>query len=137
MDINQALYNYLISDGWISRQVGNRIYPLVLPQDCKLPAITYTPVLANYDEALLGDTSYVHQVIQIVVHAKTWTDARKISRLVKKKLQNLHGQMSDVFIEAVFIRSDYELTSNTTSKFNVDEYMSSIEFEFHFNEGGN
>ena len=137
MDISEALYKYLTSNEEITSLVGTKIYPMQLPQNVTLPAITYTLVLANYDSALQGDTGYTRQTIQLVTHAKTYKEARTISRLVKKKIQDLHGDMSGLFIEAVFIKSDYELSSNTSSKFAVDEYMSSIEFDFHYNEGGN
>jgi hypothetical protein len=42
--------------------------------------------------------------------------------------------MCGLNIEAVFIKSDYEYNGNTALKFDTNEYMSSIEFEFHFNE---
>ena len=42
--------------------------------------------------------------------------------------------MSGWVIEAVFIKTDFDLDGNSSLKFDVDEYMSSIEFEIHFNE---
>lgn len=48
-DICQAVYEKLCSDSSISRYVCGRIYPIILPEDTPLPAIVYTPVLANYD----------------------------------------------------------------------------------------
>lgn len=55
-DICQALYEYLSADAEIKNRVRGRIYPIVLPQNAPLPAIVYSPVLANYDSALQGDT---------------------------------------------------------------------------------
>ena len=37
-------------------------------------------------------------------------------------------------IQAVFIKTDYEYNGNTALKFNTEEYLSSIEFEFYYNE---
>ena len=42
--------------------------------------------------------------------------------------------MSGLFIEAVFIKTDFDIDGNSSLKFDMDEYMSSIEFEIHFNE---
>ena len=42
--------------------------------------------------------------------------------------------MCGLHIQAVFIKSDYEYDANTALKFSMDEYMSSIEFEIHYNE---
>ena len=36
------------------------------------------------------------------------------------------------FIEAVFIKSDFEFNKNTAVRFGTEEYMTCLEFEFHF-----
>ena len=133
-DLLQAVYEYISGNPEIQAVVQGRIFPVVLPQDEPLPAIVYAPVVANYDSALQGDTGYVRQTIQFVSHEKSFKKARKLSRLVKKALQDYTGDMNGVEIQAVFIKSDYELNGNTSLKFDTEEFMSSIEFEFHFNE---
>ncbi|WP_420851545.1 tail completion protein gp17 [Pumilibacter intestinalis] len=133
-DICQAVYEKLCSDLNISRYVCGRIYPIVLPEDAPLPAIVYTPVLANYDSALQGDTGFVRQTMQLVCHDTTYKKARELSRKVKCVFQDYSGDMCGLNIQAVFIKSDYEYNGNTALKFDTNEYMSSIEFEFHFNE---
>ena len=133
-DICVALYEYLSRDAELKAQIEDRLYPVVLPQSASLPAVVYTPMLAGYDSALTGDTGYVRQSIQINCHGKTFKKARELSRLIKSKLQDFHGDMRGLHIEAVFIKSDFLSDSNTALKFDTDEYMWVIEFEFHFNE---
>lgn len=134
MDLLEAIYSYLVKNESVKSKVGDKIYPILLPQDCVLPAIVYAPVVANYSSAHQGDTGYVKQTIQITCHANTFKDARKLSRLIKKLLQDYRGNMSGLFIEAVFIKTDFDIDGNSSLKFDMDEYMSSIEFEIHFNE---
>ena len=133
-DICQAVYEHLCSQTVISELVNKRIYPSILPEDAPLPSIVYSPILANYDSALQGDTGFVRQTIQFVCHASTFKKARELSRLVKKTFQDYKGDMQGLDIQAVFIKSDYEYNGNTSLKFDTEEFMSSIEFEFHFNE---
>ena len=133
-DICQAVYEHLCSQTVISELVNKRIYPSILPEDAPLPSIVYSPILANYDSALQGDTGFVRQTIQFVCHASTFKKARELSRLVKKTFQDYTGDMQGLDIQAVFIKSDYEYNGNTSLKFDTEEFMSSIEFEFHFNE---
>ncbi len=133
-DICQAVYERLCGIQEIQDKVQGRIYPDVLPQDKPVPAIVYAPVVANYDSALQGDTGYVRQTIQFVCHDKTFKKARQLSRLVKRAFQDYTGDMNGLEIQAVFIKTDYEFNGNTSLKFDTEEYMSSIEFEFHFNE---
>ena len=133
-DICQALYEYLSADADIKKRINGRIYPIVLPQNALLPAIVYSPVLANYDSALQGDTGFVRQTVQFVSHDTTYKKTRELSRLIKKALQDYQGDMNGLCIQAVFVKSDYEYNGNTALKFDTEEYMSSIEFEFYFNE---
>lgn len=105
-DICQAVYERLCSDAAISRSVGCRIYPIVLPEDAPLPAIVYAPVIANYDSALQGDTGFVRQTIQFVCHDTTYKKSRELSRKVKRLFQDYNGDMCGLMIQAVFIKSD-------------------------------
>ena len=133
-DISQAVYEYLKTRKDIVERVKDRIYPIVLPQDAALPAIVYAPVLANYDSALQGDTGYVRQTMQFVCHDTTYKKSRELSRMVKKAFQDYHGDMCGLWIEAVFIKTDYEYNGNTALKYDTEEYMSSIEFDIQYNE---
>lgn len=133
-DISQAVFEYLKTRDEIVGRVGDRIYPIVLPQDASLPAIVYSPVLANYDSALQGDTGYVRQTMQFVCHDRTYKQSRELSRMVKRAFQDYHGDMCGLWIEAVFIKTDYEYNGNTALKYDTEEYMSSIEFDIQFNE---
>jgi len=133
-DISQAVYEYLRTRTDIVERVEDRIYPIVLPENASLPAIVYSPVLANYDSALQGDTGYVRQTMQFVCHDRTYKKSRELSRMVKKAFQDYHGDMCGLWIEAVFIKTDYEYNGNTALKFDTEEYMSSIEFDIQFNE---
>ena len=59
MDLLEAIYSYLVKNKSVKSKVGDKIYPVLLPQDCVLPAIVYAPVVANYSSAHQGDTGYV------------------------------------------------------------------------------
>ena len=89
MDILESLYKYLSSNDKIWQIVTDKIYPVLLPQDCTLPAIVYAPVVANYSSAHQGDTGYVKQTVQITCHANTFKEARQLSRLIKKPLNEV------------------------------------------------
>ena len=95
-------------------------------------ATTSTP--PSNDSALQGDTGFVKQTIQFVCHDTTYKRTRELSRMLKRAFQDFHGDMCGLFIQAVFIKSDYEYNANTSLKFDMGEYMSSLEFEFFFNE---
>lgn len=134
MDIFQVVNQYISTRPEIVKVVGSKIYPINMPQNCILPAVVYSPILAKYDSALQGDTGYARQSIQFNCHATTFKQARQISRMIKTALQDYHGDMFGMDIQAVFIKSDFQLDSNTSLKFDTGEVVAVIEFEIHYNE---
>ena len=134
MDICMAVFNHLTEDFAITEMVGDRIYPIIMPQNSVMPAIVYSPTLGKYDTALQHDTGYTRQTIQLNCHDKTFKGARRLSRLVKSSLQDYKGLMSGLDVQAVFIKSDFMGNGNTSEKYSTEEYMAVIEVEFHFNE---
>ena len=133
-DINQAVFEYLSKDSEIKELISTRLYPLMLPQEAPLPAVVYSPITANYDSALTGDTGFVRQTMQFNCHDSTFKNSRRLSRMIKGKLQDFSGDMQGLNIQASYIKSDYILKTNTALKFKTDEYISVIEFEFFYNE---
>jgi len=129
MRLEEAVYAYLISQPAIHAKIGNRIFPLLLPQKSQFPAATYTLVSVERTPALQKDTGYVKATLQFSCHAKSYSEAVIVTHLLRIALQDFSGNMNGVLVGAVFVTSemvDYEPKTDT--------YTAIIEFEFHFNE---
>jgi hypothetical protein len=129
MRLEEAAYAYLISQPAIHAKIAERIYPLILPQKCRFPAVAYTLVSAIRAPALQKDTGYTRAVLQFSCHAKSYSEAVMVTHLLRKALQDFSGNMDGLNIGSVLVVSemvDYEPKTDT--------YSAAIEFEFHFNE---
>lgn len=133
-DVLISVYEILSSDKDIVNIVGKNINASYLPQYSKSPAIVYSLVSSTYDSEFGGDTDLVKTIVQISCHETTFKRARVLSRKVKKLFQNLSKEVAGVNIQATFINSDFILGGGEVGKFDADEYIHILEFEFFHNE---
>lgn len=129
MRLEEAVYAYLISQQNVHTKIADRLYPLLLPQKCQLPAVAYTLISMDRTPALQKDTGFVKETLQFSCHARSYKEAVSVIQLLRSALQDFSGEMSGVFVGAVLVESemmDYESKTDT--------YSAIIEFEFHFNE---
>ena len=134
MDFFESLNSFVLENAQIRQVVGDRFYPLILPQNTALPAVIYMPVSANYGAALRVSSGFVRQRVQFSAYDKTYGKARKISRIIKNVFQDYRGDMNGIAVQAVHILSDVIIFGNTQKQFDTEEYVSALEFEFNYTE---
>lgn len=94
MKIEEALFSYLKSYAGLSALVGTRIYPLVLPQNPTLPAVTYFKVSRAGERTLGGPNPVLKQVrIQFSCWGSTYRSAKDVAEQVMMALQDYTGTM--------------------------------------------
>ena len=105
--IETAIYDRLIADTDIASMVGNRIYPLILPQNPTFPAITYQKEgvtrPGNFDAA--ADT-YAVSYFQIDAWGLTFEIAKDLHDKIKICLNNFVGLMGTDRIYRLAIESE-------------------------------
>ena len=89
---------------------GDRIYPMVLPQDVKYPAATYQRISAPRVSAFRRDVEPVEATIQVDIYSQKGSGFpahRALTEAVRAALQRQHsGSTIDMMLEAE--RDDYE-----------------------------
>ena len=129
MDICEAVYKYLKTDTAVCSKIKDRIYPLTLPQKCKLPAVVYNRVSVKRTPAMQVDSDFCVQNIQFSCYAKSYSDSVDTANIIRNTLKNYRGQMSDIFVQAVitvFESENYDLAT--------ESYVYIVELQFYFNE---
>lgn len=66
--------------------VSNRVYPLIMPQDCDKPALVYTVINDGDNKGLEGCISSYDTRFQIDVYAEGYLEAKNIKNEVKSAL---------------------------------------------------
>ena len=134
MDFFECLTSYLLSNRTISKAVGDRVYPQILPQEPKLPAVVYTPISTIYDDALQRHTGFVKQIVQFTIHDTTFGKARATGRKVKAVLHDFKGNMGGINIQATHTLTDLSTDGDTMTNFNTEDYTNILEFQFEYME---
>lgn len=105
MDIEAAVVDHLLSDPSVIALVGAKIFPLAIPQDQDVPAITYQRI-SSPRTLTLDKESDDEPRIQIVAWAKTYGEAKDIAIAVNASLDMFIGKLGDQ-IKAVVFRADH------------------------------
>ena len=97
----QGLRAALLADAAVSGLVAKRVYPHVLPQKPRLPAMTYSRVAAPRDVTTSGPDGTVRVRVQLDCWAQTYAEAWGLANAVRKALQGLRDDaLLGVFMDA-------------------------------------
>ena len=88
MNIDESLYAYLSTYAELVALVGTKVYPLVLPQDVALPAVTYQRISDPPEHAMGTDAAIYHPRYQINCWANTYTGVQALAAQVKAALRD-------------------------------------------------
>ena len=119
MEIEEALFSRLSTFTGLSALVGSRIYPMLMPQNCVNPAITYQKISGAVVQAFQKDTNLAHPIFQVSCWGKTYQEVKGVAKQIKLALRDFSGLMGGaVPVSAVLIQGevdDYETDSKTFS----------------------
>lgn len=89
--IESDLRTYLIEHEDLEDTIDTRVYPMFLPQNPTLPAITYQRVSGERDRSLTGLNSLSHPRIQFDCWAETYAEAKTLGEEVISALNDYPG----------------------------------------------
>lgn len=130
MELEEALYYFLSTEPSIKEILEDRIYPMVMPQKCKLPALIYSPVSTERSHVLLEDTGFVKKVMEVSCYGRSYREVVDVSKTVRKVLQNFSGPMGELYIQGTLLISEIGADDGLQK----DEYRLICEYEFQFIE---
>ena len=123
MSIETALYTQLSGYAGLTDLVSTRIYPLILPQDCSLPAVTYFRVSGPRIHAMGSDTGNAMPRFQISCWASTYSSVKAVATQVRAALSRLQDTVDSVVIEDIFIENEMDVYDP-----DVETYHTSLDF---------
>ena len=80
--LETLVYSTLTGNSSVAAIVSTRVYPLILPQGCDLPAITYERISTEYISTLSGFAGMERVRMQIDVLAESYSAAKSLSASV-------------------------------------------------------
>jgi hypothetical protein len=113
--IEEGLYAFLAALGAAS----SRIYPMQLPQNGALPAVTFTRVTASRTRSLGGPSGMARAVFQIDAWAATYVGAKALAETLRQGLDGHRGAMGAETVGGVLLLADRDLFEEATDTFRV------------------
>ncbi len=111
--------------GFLSAALGHdRIYPLVLPQKCTLPAVVYQRIGSPDELTADGVADLVEGRFQLDSYAATYGEARAMSLAVRLTLSGYRGQMGQTRVDSARRDGASESYEPETKRFRAsDDYI--------------
>ncbi|SEB40701.1 DUF3168 domain-containing protein [Terriglobus roseus] len=93
--LEEGLFQLLTSDSDVASCISTRYFPLMLPDDAALPAVTYQRVSTVTSPTLNGFTDLVQVRLQIDTWATTYADARRAAQAIQNAIEGFLGTLPD------------------------------------------
>ena len=120
--IGKLIYSTIQASNDVTAIVGDRVYPIVAPNDTDFPFIVYTrsnayPQNGTKDGWLSDSVSF-----QITIATDTYFKGAELANMVRDLFENCRISSTDLTIENIRMTSCTEL-------FNEDTYIQNLYFE--------
>ena len=132
--IEKSVYVLLSDDANIIETAGNRIYPMVVPQDASLPAITYQILSTTGISVMAGPTNLKERRLQINCWAETYTVAEELAHKVGRSLDGYRDTAEDVKIWGIELIDEGDVLADHKSAQVLRRYGRRLDFRIHYRE---
>lgn len=103
MSFYQDLYTYMQTQAGLTALVSTRMYPLKLPQNATVPALTYQKIARPREYSHSGDSNLANPTYQFDCWAKTHEAAVTVAVQVEAAFTGFSGTMGSETVYAAFI----------------------------------
>lgn len=106
MSIASDIRTFLLADATLGGLVGTRVYPVKLPQDPTVPAMTYQWISGERHHAASGAVGLASPRIQFDCWAKTYLEAESMLEALRKRLDGFSGTAGASKIQGAFFETE-------------------------------
>ena len=136
MTVEAEIYTRLKDFAGLSALVSDRIYPVTMPQNVEMPAVSYRRVSAERISAMGVDTGLVRARFQVDCWSGehddgtvgTFDEARAVAKQVRLALQRWRNTSGTV-VQDTFMIGDQDLHEHDT-----ETYHAALDFEIFYEE---
>lgn len=91
IDPRPAIQDILTDDPAVAALIGNRVYPVILPQKPVIPAVTYSEISSIGDMHMRGPSGLMQSRFQFSVWGSTTSSVSQVASAVKSALNGFSG----------------------------------------------
>ena len=100
---NKVIYALLTGSTAVSAVVGDRIYPVFLPEKVSYPALTYHEITATQIPPVSASSglNLIKSRVQVTAFAKNFPTVVDLLELATREISYAHGEMAGVQVVSV------------------------------------
>ena len=98
-EIEEAVYSALTGNATLTGLISTHIYPLVLPQEVALPAVTFFRVSNIHNHGMGGDIDLMETRLQVSILADSVLRMRTVTDAVRGVLSRWKGTYGGVIVQ--------------------------------------
>ena len=106
MSIAGDIRTFLLADVTLAALIGTRLYPLILPQDPTVPAITFQWISGQRAHAADGAVGLASPRVQFDCWAETYLDVEATFEALRKRLDGFQGAAGTSRIQGAFFETE-------------------------------
>jgi len=105
-ELEAVIFTRLSTYAGLIALTSTRIYPIILPQNPTLPAVTYQRTDGPRESALGAEMGLAHPGIQIDSWGKTYASAKAVATQARAALQRWSSEATDPVVLDCLLESD-------------------------------
>jgi hypothetical protein len=109
LNLLQELRTYVLADATVSGLIGTRMYPIRLPQNVTLPAITYQRISHEHMHHLKSGTGTARARMQLDCWSYSLTECKQMSEALRGLLHGFTGTMQSVKVFSSLCENEIHL----------------------------
>lgn len=99
--MEQAIVDVLENDADVSAIIGDRIFPLVIPQEKALPAITYERVDTDPNDTKSGASTLDGDLIDLDLWGKDFAVLKDLAKKIRTTLDRFSGTRQGIIVQSI------------------------------------
>jgi len=120
-DLEEALVTLLLADVGFTAVCGERLFPVVIPQDVALPSVAYQRISGAREYALDGRSGLARPRIQFTCVGNRYSDARNAANALREVLSGYRGTVDGVWIQAAFLENEDDAFTDDSGLYSVQQ----------------
>lgn len=125
MNPGTAIYNLLKDSATVGAIIGNKIYPVIIPERVAYPAVTYSEFSQQFDETKDGPIPNGDHSFEIDIYCEENGQGKRLADAIKGVLSWYSGTVNGVSIERIrFLDQSDDLYGDDKEIFHITQEYS-------------
>lgn len=113
---------------------GDRVYPVILPQDAALPAFTYQVITAPREHAMSVDEGTVHARVQVDVYDTTYLGTASGGKHARDALNRFRGTATGITVHEILLDNERDAFEDKLEGSERRVWRRSMDYLVHYVE---